>query len=392
MFKNLLKSLPFQLIMCIVAAFIGGDYLSYDWIVSLFTVSCLLKEILMAILPLIIFSYIAAALLSLEQKAPILIISILALVIVSNAVAAFVSYGVGMSVLPYITLGDGASIALNSKEMLARFTLSLPQLLSPDRAMILGIIFGLTFSFFKNPLITKGCLSLQKYVTHFLEKVFVPCLPLYVLGFVLKMQYEGSLTVLLQNYGQVFGLVCLLLVSYIALMYLLASRFRFTNFTQMIQQMVPAGLTGFSTISSAVTMPITLAATEKNIGNTQFAHIAIPATVNIHMVGHGLSIPIISLAVLMLSGYPLPDLQSFSLFVVFYCLAKFSATAIPGGGIIVIVPILQSQLGFTPEMASLMIMLDILQDPILTGANVMGNGAFAMLCYRFCNRLKIVTS
>ncbi len=390
MLNRLFKSLPFQLFFCILAAFLFGDYLSVDQVRSLLTISCMLKEILMAILPVIIFSYIAAAILSLDQKAPALILSVVILVIISNALAAFVSYGVGISILPYITLNEGAGLTLNAPEITPYWSLGIPQLFSPDRAMIFGVLFGLFFTFIRNPLVNRLTDSLQQGVTSFLERAFVPLLPLYVLGFVIKMQHEGSLQVLLKNYGQVFGLVCVVLFAYIVFMYLWASRFQKDHFIHAIKQMMPAGLTGFSTISSAVTMPVTLAATEKNIGNAQFAHLAIPATVNIHMIGHGLSIPILSLSVLMLSGYPLPDLASFSVFVVFYCLAKFSATAIPGGGIIVIVPILQNQLGFTPEMASLMIMLDVLQDPILTGANVMGNGAFAMLCYRVCQRLKLV--
>jgi Na+/H+-dicarboxylate symporter len=344
----------------------------------------------MAVLPIIIFSYISAAILSFEHKAPVLIICILALVILSNGIASFVSYGVGMLVIPLITLGGHMHLSTLSQEMTPYYSLGLPQIVSADKAMILGIMFGIFFSFVRVPIAIQLTKFLQKYVTIALQKGFVSLLPIYVLGFVLRMQYEGTLRLLIQNYGQVFGLVFMVLVMYIGLMYMVASQFHLPQFIQNLRQMLPAGLTGFSTISSAVTMPFTLAATEKNIKNTQFAHLVVPTTVNIHMIGHGISIPIISLALLSLSGHPLPSLGNYALFVAYFCIAKFSATAIPGGGIIVILPILQSQLGFTPEMASLMIMLDILQDPILTSGNVMGNGAFAIFCYRFCSRIKFI--
>ena len=391
MLKKLFKkSLPLQLFLCIVFAFIFGDQLSHTTIRCLYTISCVLKEILMLVLPIMIFSYIFAALLSLERNAPLLIIFILVMVVISNALVSFTSYGVGRAMLPFITITQHGNIAL-AEEMIPYFVLGIPKIVSPDKAMLAGIILGIIFCFFHVPKITKAGNKLQRIVTGFLEKCFIPFLPLYVLGFILKMHYEGNLSILFQNYAQVFVLICILIISYISLMYLIANNFSWTNFKKTVKQMSAAGLTGFSTVSSAITMPVTIDATEVNIKDKPFARLIVPATVNIHMIGHGLSIPITSLTILMLCGHPLPSLESFALFVVFFCLAKFSATAVPGGGIIVILPILQSQLGFTPEMSSIIIMLDILQDAILTSANVMGNGAFAIICYRlgkWCRLLK----
>ena len=389
MLKTLLKSLPFRLILCIIFAFIFGDDLSNSSIRALFTISCILKEILMAILPIIIFSYIFAAILSLEKNAPILIISILVLVTISNALAAFTAYGVGKAILPFITITQGMNISISS-EITSYFSLALPQIISPDRAMLAGIIFGIIFCYFQVPSISKLAINLQQLVTSFLKKCFIPFLPLYVLGFVLKMHHDGELSILFQNYAQAFALICILIISYIALMYLIATNFSWIKFKLTLKEMTAAGLTGFSTISSAVTMPLTIAATEQNLKDKQFARLVIPTTVNIHMIGHGLSIPITSLTILMLTGHPLPSLENFAIFVMYFCVAKFSATAVPGGGIIVILPILQNQLGFTPEMCSIIIMLDILQDAVLTTANVMGNGAFAMICHRLCKKLRIV--
>jgi Na+/H+-dicarboxylate symporter len=139
-------------------------------------------------------------------------------------------------------------------------------------------------------------------------------------------------------------------------------------------------------MSSAATMTFTLAATEKNMGDEQFAGLVIPATVNIHLMGDALAIPILALAVLSLSGMPLPTFENYLLFAVYFCLAKFSVAGIPGGGIIVMLPILQKYLGLTPEMASLLTTIYIIQDPIFTSANVMGNGAFALLVRKITGR------
>lgn len=63
-------------------------------------------------------------------------------------------------------------------------------------------------------------------------------------------------------------------------------------------------------------------------------------------------------------------------------MAKFSVAAIPGGIIIVMLPILQDHLGFNTDMMSLITALYILFDPIITCANVLGNGTFSKLIDR----------
>ena len=358
----MLKSLPVQLIIAIFAAFLLSDVFNLETLRFFFSISCSLKEILMGVLPFVIFSYITAAILSMEQRAPWLIFSILALVTLSNAFTVLVSYGVGVS------------------------RLHIPEILAPDQSLLLGIVIGLIFSFIKVPAVTTLAQSMRHYVTVFLQKAFIPLLPLYVFGFILKMDYEDTLMILIKNSGHIFGLVWIFIVVYLALLYFIVSGFRLSRFFELVRNMLPAGITGFSTMSSAATMPVTLAATEKNMGNDQFADLVIPTTVNIHLMGDALAIPILALAVLSLSGLPLPTFENYLLFVVYFCLAKFSVAGIPGGGIIVMLPILQKYLGLTPEMASLLTTIYIIQDPIFTSANVMGNGAFALLVRKVTGR------
>ncbi|MGV8947766.1 MAG: cation:dicarboxylate symporter family transporter [Candidatus Paracaedibacter sp.] len=375
----MLKSLPVQLIIAIFAAFFLSDVFNLETIRFFFSLSCTLKEILMGILPLVIFSYILAAILSMEHRAPLLIFSILALVTLSNAFTVLVSYGIGISILPLLTFGNTSSLSAIQDTVTPLFSLPIPEILAPDQSLLLGIVIGLIFSFIKVPAITTLAQDMRHYVTVFLQKAFIPLLPIYVFGFILKMDYEDTLMILIKNSGHIFGLVWALILTYIALLYFAISGFRLNRFLEITRNMLPAGITGFSTMSSAATMPVTLTATEKNMGDEQFAGLVIPTTVNIHLMGDALAIPILALAVLGLSGMPLPTFENYLLFVVYFCLAKFSVAGIPGGGIIVMLPILQKYLGLTPEMASLLTTIYIIQDPIFTSANVMGNGAFALL-------------
>lgn len=383
----MLKSLPVQLIIAILAAYFLNHLFNLEAIRFFFTISCGLKELLMGILPLVIFSYITAAMLSMEQRAPLLILSILVLVTLSNALTVLISYGLGIHLLPLLTLGNGNALSEIRETITPICSLPIPEILPPDQAMLLGIVVGLIFSFIKVPAVTVLAQNMRHYVTVFLQKAFIPLLPLYVFGFILKMEHEGTLSILIKNSGHIFGLLCLIILSYLFLLYLIASGFRPGRCFELIRNMLPAGITGFSTMSSAATMPVTLAATEKNMGDEQFADLVIPATVNIHLLGDALAIPILALAVLSLSGMPLPTFENYLLFTVYFCLAKFSVAGIPGGGIIVMLPILQKYLHLTPEMASLMTTIYIVQDPLFTSANVMGNGAFALLVRKMTGRL-----
>lgn len=147
--------------------------------------------------------------------------------------------------------------------------------------------------------------------------------------------------------------------------------------------MLPAAISGFSTMSSAASMPLTIIGVENNAKNKDVALSVVPATVNIHLVGDCFAIPIFAYAVLKSFGMAEPSLFNYLIFTFYFVLAKFSVAAIPGGGIIVMLPILEGYLGFNGEMMSLITALYILFDPVITCANVFGNGAFAKMIDRF---------
>ena len=71
------KSLPVQLVICVAIAFLIGNHLNLPTVQFFLSLSCIIKDVLMLALPLVIITYIASAILSLEQKAPLLIISIM---------------------------------------------------------------------------------------------------------------------------------------------------------------------------------------------------------------------------------------------------------------------------------------------------------------------------
>ena len=67
----------------------------------------------------------------------------------------------------------------------------------------------------------------------------------------------------------------------------------------------------------------------------------------------------------------------------------FAASGIPAGGLIVMIPILISQLGFTSDMISVITALYLLLDSFGTAANVMGDGALVILVNKVLKYLRI---
>ncbi|MBX9696693.1 MAG: dicarboxylate/amino acid:cation symporter, partial [Alphaproteobacteria bacterium] len=113
----------------------------------------------------------------------------------------------------------------------------------------------------------------------------------------------------------------------------------------------------------------------------------IPTTVNIHLLGDALAIPLTGLALLWFKTGVMPGFETYAIFTVMFAIAKFSAAGVPGGGVLVILPVLQKYLGMDQELITLMTTIYILQDSIFTASNVMANGAFSMIVERVCRCL-----
>ncbi|MDR1334434.1 MAG: cation:dicarboxylase symporter family transporter, partial [Holosporaceae bacterium] len=183
----------------------------------------------------------------------------------------------------------------------------------------------------------------------------------------------------LENYLQVFSIFAAYASCYTFLVYLMVNKFSLKKCLRALKNMMPAWLTAVSTMSSALSMPVTMLSSEKNVKNKELSGSVISATVNVHLLGDCLAIPIFAYALLKNYGMEEPSLYTYGVFTIFFVIAKFSVAAVPGGGIIVMAPILEKYLGFTSEMLSLIIAVYIIFDPIITGFNVLGNGAFAQL-------------
>ncbi|MFO1258475.1 MAG: cation:dicarboxylase symporter family transporter [Gammaproteobacteria bacterium] len=375
-------NLTVQLLAIIVFVGLFHNYFNPTIEAALYATSLTLKEILVFTLPVIIFSCIYSCMLSFKDKAIAFMFLVMLGVCVSNFISVWVGFGASKLALHHIHLAT--SNGLSAQNVLAPlWQLTLPKWLANEVALLIGFLAGTLFTFKPNPKADQLSEIAKKTVHIILNKIFIPVLPIFALGFVVKMAHDGVLDDIATKYIWVLALVVVTFIAYILFLYGLSANFKPKTWLRFIKNVIPAGIMGFSSMSSLAAMPVNIVAAEENTQKPVAARAVIPATVNIHLIGDSICIPIMAIALLMTFGMGFPSLETFAIFTGYFVLAKFAVAAVPGGGILVMIPIMEQYLGFTPEMSAMITAMYILFDPLLTCTNVLGNGAFAILMTKF---------
>lgn len=378
----MLKRMPIILALLIILVLVCDPILSTTFKSVFYAISLTIKSILIFLLPIIIFGLLFKAAVNIARQSTRLILLIIGGICVSSYLATFLSHFVGSWVYHYdITL----SVPKELTELLPYWNFELPKHIPNNVAMFSGLFLGIIFARYLPTIANTLSEKIDKVISKVLYG-FVFLIPIFVAGFVVKMKHDGIIMSIVENYLVVFLLIAMAQFIYISFIYFSANRFHWRPTIRCIKNMLPAAITGFCTMSSATAMPLTLIGVEKNIHNPDLARSIVPATVNVHLIGDCFAIPIFAYAILKNFGFAEPSLLAYLIFAVYFVLAKFSVAAMPGGGVIVMLPILEASLGFNSEMLSLITALYVLFDPIITSANVFGNGSFALVISKIAAR------
>lgn len=370
--------MPLIFLLALLFAILLGGLLPVTVKSFFYTISLAIKECLIFILPLVIFALVYQSFSRLGINALKFLFLIIPLICCSNFANTFLSYLVGMS---SIKLGAIAKIQATQAELpalLPLFSFKLPSIVSNDIALFSGIVCGIFSKLIQRSMDEKMVHFFDVFVKYFF-KILLPTMPLFIMGTALKLQHDEMLSAICSKYWAIMLVFVVSAYGYVLLQFLVLSGFRFGRFAFYLKNITPALITAFGSASSAAALPLSLKAAEENLRNKSNAAIIIPSTVNVHLVGDCFFIPMLALGILVSLGLPLPGCVQYFLFAVYFVLAKFAVAAIPGGGILVMLPILQAHLNFNGEMLGLITALYVLFDPIITACNVAGNGAMAII-------------
>lgn len=424
--KKIADNLLWQVLIATLCALFLAPFLPAWGASFLYSVSQTIRDLLTLFLPVIVFSYLVAAVLAYEGNASFVLMGIFVGVVASFIFALTFVYIVGESCLPHLVARLPQAVNASTTELKTLWMLPLTGI-GTDMTMIVAVCTGLwlnvlnsgiiktwrashynkaqglpsspvdvangilTLGVFARPehleSLKKGIFWLRNGVEKALMKCFVPIIPLYVLGFMVKLAYESTSSTFLREFGFVilFNFACILLFLFID--YFVAARFQFKTMVNYIRNILPATFTAFSTMSSVATMPVTISAVEKNLGgDPHFAKLVIPTTVNPHAIGDMINVSLSGLALLVMSGQPLPSLSTYAMFAVYMIMAQFACVSVPGGGIIVMQGVLQKHLGLDNTTVMMLVSVYFLLEPVLTATNVTYNGSFVVNLRRALSR------
>ncbi len=370
----MLRKMPILLLLILFLIGIIHSWIPLTAQSILYGISLSLKSVIIFFLPFLIFGLLFNTAIRLAKQASTWIIGLLIAICLSNLLSTLLSYTVGI-----FTYSLDLTMTLPSEEnaLAPLWTFSVPKLIDNSIAMLGGLGLGLILRWIRPSLAEKIIIHVEKGLA-LLLKIFLYIIPFFIVGFAVKMMHDGILTLIVQKYALIFAIVSGAVFSYIGCIYFFASHCQKNIFTKALRNMLPAVLAGFGSMSSVAAMPLTILGTEKNSKNSDIAKSVIPVTVNIHLIGDCFAIPIFAFAILKSFGVSEPSFISYLVFALYFVCAKFSVAAVPGGGILVMLSVLEAYLGFNGEMLSLITALYILFDPFITAANVLGNGGFAM--------------
>jgi Na+/H+-dicarboxylate symporter len=368
------KKLPVILLGSVVGLFLVDPWIPLSLKEALYALSLSIKSFIICILPFLIFMLLFKTIAQFAKSATKMLLVLLVAICCSNFLSTSISYLIGSTVYH---LDFSLAVPTQGAGLEPAWHFQLPKLVSNDISMFSALAAGILCTLIM-PKWAKGISSVFDRAVQVLLNVLLWMIPLFLLGFAVKMIHEKTLQNMVAEYSCIFLIVALSQFAYIALIFLVCNRMKWRQALEQGKNILPAAVAGFSSMSSAAAMPLTIVAAEKNTGNSFFARFAIPMTVNSHLIGDCFAIPVFAFAVMKHFGAAEPALMSYLIFAVCFVIAKFSVAAVPGGGILVMLPILESHLGFTPEMSSLITALYILFDPIITCANVCGNSAFTL--------------
>lgn len=380
-------SLPMQLLLVITTVITCGSYIPIEAIQFFYTLSVIFKECLNFMLPFMVFAFICAGILSFKQRAPLVIGIMLVLVFISNMLTPLIAYVVSSSLLSIITNNIILTQVATHCSMQPLIAFTLPRFIQPEWAIFIAVATGSVVSYLNitqaQQLIFQGKQSIEWIV----NTLFIPVLPLYIFGFLVELHHRGVFYDLFQSYGKTYALIIALQYFLLLIIYLIAAGFNFKKTFEYIRNAMPSYLTAFGTMSSTASIPVTVKCAEKNTNNKPLAEIATPILANIHMLGDAVAVPILAIVTLYLFQGTIPSLPTFATFMIYYSTTMLAASGIPGGGIMVTIPILKAILGCSDAMISIMITLHLLQDGFGTGGNVMGDGAIMIMINNILKRL-----
>lgn len=209
--------------------------------------------------------------------------------------------------------------------------------------------------------------------------------PLGVFALLASLNIDIELLQALSVYSinVVLGLAVMVFVTYPLILKFMTK----VKYKRFMKAILPAQILGFSTSSSAATLPITMDCAEKNLGiSEEISSFVLPLGATINMDGTSIHQGVSAVFIAQAFGIDLTLGQQLTILMT-AVLASIGAAAVPGAGIIMLIIVLES-VGLDPAGLALILAVDRPLDMLRTAVNVTGDSIIAAVIASSENEIK----
>ena len=379
-----------RLLLAIAVGIVLGKVADATTIKLLATFNSLFGDFLKFCVPLILLGFVTPGIANLERSAGKLLFVTAILAYTSTVLSGFLAYQINSFTFPFLLDTGSTTLAYfdNPEDALQStfFKIDIQPVMGVMTALLLSFVLGLGIASADNKILKQWTNEFQSVVQHLISQFIIPLLPIHILGIFANMTFAGKVFPILLIFFKVFLMILILHLLVIVLQYLFTGAIVRKNPWVLIKTMLPAYFTAIGTQSSAATLPVTIACTEKNGVSRSIAGFTVPLCANIHMPGSTITLVSCAMAILMLSGMHL-DTSKMIEFILLLALTMIASPGVPGGSVMAALGLLQTVLGFNENLIALMIALYLAQDSFGTACNVAGDGAVSILVEKISKRL-----
>lgn len=179
------------------------------------------------------------------------------------------------------------------------------------------------------------------------------------------------------------GLFILLLLFYPILAKLLGK----VKYTKFIKAVLPAQIMGFSTSSSAATLPITKKCVEDNLNvNPKVSSFVLPIGATVNMDGTSLYQAVAAIFIAQVFAVDLNFIEILTI-IITATLASIGSAAVPGAGMIMLLIVLSS-VNIPVEGLALIFAVDRPLDMLRTSVNITGDSVISVIINKANSKIK----
>ena len=387
--KRRIGLLP-RVIIAILLGIALGYFLPAPVVRVFLTFNSIFSQFLGFMIPLIIIGLVTPAIAGIGKGAGKMLLATVVIAYVDTVIAGSLSYGTGSWLFPSMIASTGGSMPHIDKatELAPYFTITIPAMVDVMSGLVFSFIVGLGIAYGGLRTLENVFNEFKHIIEKVIEKAIIPLLPYYIFGVFLNMTHNGQARQVLLVFSQIIIVILVLHVLILIYEFCIAGALTKQNPFRLLWNMLPAYLTALGTSSSAATIPVTLAQTEKAGVRKEVAGFVIPLCATIHLSGSAMKITACALTICLLTGLP-HDMGLFIYFILMLSIIMVAAPGVPGGAIMAALAPLASILGFNEEAQALMIALYIAMDSFGTACNVTGDGAIAIAINKLFKKNKL---